>query len=250
MEIFHTTNGRKDNRVNVPALNWCRRLVEVCTRLLLPEVCASCALSGAWICTECAETVRIADQSQACRRCGHPDGRGQATCSRCCDWLDSTFEVRSVYEFSGALRDSILKMKYRGEYSRADWHGTMMAQLISDLGWTPDILVPVPLHPNRLRQRGYNQSQKLAEAAGKALNLRVVTGLRRNRDTPQQTALGVDERRLNVAGAFNSTMPLAGVRIVLVDDVTTTRATLLECAAACRESGVASVQAVTLATDV
>jgi ComF family protein len=159
-------------------------------------------------------------------------------------------EVRSVYEFSGALRDSILKMKYRGEYARAEWHGAMIAGLVSELRWTPDVLVPVPLHPNRLRQRGYNQSQKLAEAAGKALNVPVVAGLRRNRDTPQQTTLGVHERRINVAGAFSSTLSLAGVRVVLVDDVATTRATLLECAAACRESGAESVRAVTLVTDV
>ena len=250
METPYTTSGRKDNSVNVPAQNWRQRLVEAGTRLLLPEVCASCGLSGAWICNECAGTVRIADQSQSCRRCGHPAGRGQAVCHRCRDWIDSTFEVRSVYEFSGALRDSILKMKYRGEYARAEWHGATMARLILDLGWSPDILVPVPLHPNRLRQRGYNQSQKLAEAVGNTFNVRVVAGLRRNRDTPQQTTLGVDERGLNVAGAFSPTVSLADVHIVLVDDVATTCATLLACAAACRASGAASVQAVTLATDV
>lgn len=236
--------------MNVPGASWRQRLFEAGTRLLLPEVCASCGLSGAWICNECAATVPIADQSQACRRCGHPAGRGKTGCHRCHHWVDFTFEVRSVFEFSGALRDSILKMKYRGEYARAEWHGTAMARLISDLGWTPDILIPVPLHPNRLRQRGYNQSQKLAEATGKAGNVRVVAGLRRDRDTPQQTTLGVDERRLNVAGAFSPTMSLASMRVVLVDDVTTTRATLLECAAACRGSGAASVQAVTLATEV
>lgn len=250
MEIPYTAIARKDVGANVPALNWRRRLIGAGARLLLPEVCAGCGLSGNWICKECAETVRIADQSQACRRCGHPAGGGLAACPRCRDWIDAAFEVRSVYEFSGVLRDSILRMKYRGEYARAEWHGATMARLVSDLGWNPELLVPVPLHPNRLRQRGYNQSQKLAEAAGNALNIRVVPGLRRIRDTPQQTTLGVDERRLNVAGAFSPTMSFAGMRVVLVDDVATTRATLLECAVACRESGAASVRAVTLATDV
>lgn len=233
----------------MPASNWRQRLVETSTKLLLPEVCASCGISGSWICSECAETVRVADQSQACQRCGHPAGRGQVACARCQGWIDPTFQVRSVYEFSGALRDSILKMKYRGEYARAEWHGVTVGRLITGLGWVPDMLVAVPLHPNRLRQRGYNQSQKLAETAGKAIDVQVVAGLQRSRDTPQQTTLGVNERRLNVAGAFGPTMSLAGARIVLVDDVATTCSTLLECAAACRESGAASVRAVTLATD-
>ena len=234
----------------MPASNWRRRLVEATTKLLLPEVCASCGISGSWICRECTETVRVADQAQACQRCGHPAGRGQVTCARCQGWVDPTFQVRSVYEFSGALRDSILRMKYRGEYARADWHGVEVGRLITSLGWTPNLLVAVPLHPNRLRQRGYNQSQKLAEATAKFIDVPVAAGLQRNWDTPQQTTLGVTERRLNVAGAFGPAMSLAGARIVLVDDVATTCSTLLECAAACQRSGAASVRAVTLATDV
>lgn len=234
----------------LPASNWRRRFIDAGIELLLPEVCATCGISGRWICRECSETVRVADQSQACKRCGHPAGLGDVACTRCCDWAHPTPEVRSVYEFSGALRDSILRMKYHGEYARAEWHGMEMARLASELEWAPDILVPVPLHPSRLRQRGYNQSQKLAEAMGTALTLQVVGGVLRNRETLQQTTLGVDQRRLNVAGAFSATMSLGGARVLLVDDVTTTRSTLLECAAACWDAGSASVQALTLATDV
>lgn len=141
-------------------------------------------------------------------------------------------------------------MKYRGEYARATWHGLQVATLVATSGWIPDVLVPVPLHPHRLRQRGYNQSEKLAEAAGLTLGIEVVGAIRRDRDTPQQTTLGMDDRVANVSGAFSSVMTCAGKRIVLIDDVTTTRATLLECARVCWDSGATSVRAVTLATEV
>lgn len=207
-------------------------------------------MSGSWICDECAATIRTVDRLRVCQRCGRPAGLGQTACFRCRHWEDLTFEVRSVYEFSGAVRDSILRMKYRGEHARAGWHGASLGRLVLDLGWTADVLVPVPLHRHRLRQRGYNQSQKLAESVSSILDTPVVAGVRRTRDTPQQTTLGVTERASNVAGAFGPAMSLAGRRVLLIDDVVTTCSTLLQCAAACRDAGCGSVRAVTLATDV
>lgn len=141
-------------------------------------------------------------------------------------------------------------MKYRGEYARAKWHGTQIAGLISDSDWAADILAPVPLHPNRLRQRRFNQAQKLAESAALTLDLKVVHAIARNRDTSQQTTLGFDERRRNVKGAFRPVLSLGGMSVVLIDDVTTTGSTLLECAQVCWAAGADTVRAATLATDV
>ncbi len=196
-------------------------------------------------------TIRGVNQTRACGRCGHPETRGLTGCTYCDHWIEpAALQVRSVFEFSGAIRKSIHKMKYGGEYARSEWHGAHMASLLSELGWTPDVLVAVPLHPKRQRARGYNQSQKLAEVMGQNLDLPVIPGLRRLRDTPQQALLGMEERRTNVAGAFRANQSLSGLRVLLVDDVTTTRSTLLECSRACLDDGATLVQGVTLATEV
>jgi ComF family protein len=141
-------------------------------------------------------------------------------------------------------------MKYQGEYARAEWHGQQIAELAIVLGWQADVLIPVPLHRRRMKRRGFNQSRKVALAAGSQLLIEVCDGLRRDRDTPSQTSLDRRQRQANVVGAFSSTKPLAGHRIILVDDVTTTCSTLLECARVCADSGAASVRALTIATEV
>jgi predicted amidophosphoribosyltransferase len=106
-------------------------------------------------------------------------------------------------------------------------------------------LIPVPLGAGRLRSRGYNQSERLARALGARLGNPVPADLlRRGRETSTQTALTPDARRVNVAGAFVASGPVAG-RVVLVDDVFTTGATLLAAAAALTAAGAESVEAVT-----
>ena len=109
------------------------------------------------------------------------------------------------------------------------------------------VLVPVPLAPKRLRDRGYNQSEHLARAlaaySGKPV---LVEALRRTRETPTQTALTPEARLANVAGAFEG-RGVQGSRVVLVDDVFTTGATLLAAAAALTQAGAAQVEAVTFA---
>lgn len=219
-------------------------------RLALPEVCAGCGVSGAWICDECNKRVVLLDPEAVCQRCGHPSAPGQLACKRCEPWEVESLCVRSVHEFSGAMRQSILRMKYHGEYARARWHGAEMAQLVASMGWIDDVVVPVPLHPKRLRKRGYNQSEKLGDSIARSLGIEVVHALCRQRDTASQTTLGMLERRENVAGAFHATMSLEGASVLLVDDVTTTSSTLVECAQACLEAGATVIHAVTLATDV
>lgn len=159
-------------------------------------------------------------------------------------------QVRSLCEFSGPVRESILRLKYHGEYSRASWHGQALAALYSELGWQVDRIVPVPLHRKARRRRGYNQSEKLARAMSSTLDVKLDELLERRRDTPSQTRLKGDERRTNVSGAFGVRGDVSGLRILLVDDVVTTGSTLVSCASALVEAGAGEVRALTIATDV
>lgn len=217
-------------------------------RVILPEVCAGCGIAGAWICDECLETVRWVDQRRACQHCGQT--AAALACRRCQEWPEIDLQVRSACEFDGAVRESILRMKYRGEFSRASWHGEMLAGLYLDLGWQVDCIVPVPLHRNTRRRRSYNQSEKLAQALSSTIGVEFADRLERRRDTPSQTQLTGDQRRQNVSGAFGVRGDVAGMRVLLVDDVVTTGSTLLACATALVDAGVQEVRALTIATDV
>ncbi|MBN1994751.1 MAG: ComF family protein [Anaerolineae bacterium] len=112
-----------------------------------------------------------------------------------------------------------------------------------------EVIVPVPLHPTRFNERGYNQSELLAREVAAAVNLPVDTHtLQRVRKTKSQMELGVSERRQNVSKAFAcGSKKLAGQKVVLIDDVCTTGSTLDACAGALREGEVASVWGLTLA---
>ena len=111
-----------------------------------------------------------------------------------------------------------------------------------------DVLVPVPLHPRRERERGYNQAALLADVIGRSSGLDVARGLERTRPTLPQARLSGSERRSNILGAFSlGRDDVAGERVVLVDDVCTTAATLEECAGILRQAGAVRVSALVFA---
>jgi ComF family protein len=136
-------------------------------------------------------------------------------------------------------------MKYQGCRSLADGLGSQLREAAADVLQRADIVVPVPLHSGRLRSRGFNQAADLAVH----LNVRVVVALVRTRATPSQTDLPAARRHANVKGAFalRRRHDVRGLRIVVVDDVSTTGATLEACARVLIGAGAASVSAVTAA---
>ena len=145
-------------------------------------------------------------------------------------------KVVALGPFTGALQQAIYALKFRNQVRLGRALGERMGQCLAEQLAPLDCLLPVPLHPARLRERGYNQSAEIAAGLGAALGVPVCDRVvRRRRNTRQQALLSAEERRANLRGAFALTAaPPAGTRIGIVDDVWTTGETMVACAQAVR----------------
>ena len=177
-----------------------------------------------------------------------PLSGGSSVCTACrgLPWPQPT---RSYAFYQGPLVTALLALKYRPDRSLAQRMSAWLAGLVHQEGWRPDLIVPVPLGPDRARRRGFNQARLLAEPlAGQVHGIATPEALLRIRDTQSQVGLDPLARRKNVAGAFRAEEGLVtGKRILLVDDLCTTGATLAACAEALQEAGARTVWAVTVA---
>lgn len=230
--------------------------VEAVADLLYPRNCPACGggsdRPGRHLCWSCFGGLDLF-RGPVCIRCGmRPEGWVEApfTCGACRASPPAFEAARSAARFSGALREMLHAFKY----NQALWLREDLVDLLEGgvLGaFDPgkiDAVIPVPLHPARLRKRTYNQSAELARSLARRLEKPCLDVLRRVRDTAPQTRLGASARRTNMRNAFQPGAPewIAGRRWLLVDDVMTTGATLRECAAALRRSGARRVWAVTV----
>lgn len=216
--------------------------------LIFPPRCVGCRRWGEELCARCRQGLPYLEPPW-CSRCGEPSAGGSA-CPRCPDLPRSLDGLRSVGRYEGALREAILAFKYRGRSRLGRRLGLLLKEHLERWPLPLEALAPVPLHPRAQHQRGYNQAALLAREVAAAGHYRLVErGLVRQRPTPPQTRLAsLEERRRNVEGAFAARGEgLRGLRLVLVDDVCTTGATLGACAAAARAAGAASVWGLTLA---
>ena len=206
-----------------------RRALESVVSLFAPDVCAGC-------------DARI--------------GILRVFCPACAGTLVRPEETRenelAAFSYGGALVAAITSLKYGGRVDRARPLSHLLLGAVAPLRPVPPaVVVPVPLHRTRLALRGYNHAALLAAPVARALGARFApTALLRLRDTPAQATLRRSERLENVEGAFVARpggRPVAGERVLLVDDVKTTGATLAACALALREAGAAEVATLVLA---
>jgi ComF family protein len=229
-----------------------RRFAEILggvERWLLPAACLLCREpisereNDALICHLCRLRWRPVPHP-VCDRCGQPSFRA-LECRLCGGWPKGLSRVRSAVWLEGSARDAVHQLKYEGWSRAAESMADAMRELEPLTGRVS--LIPIPLGGGRQRQRGYNQSERIAAALGTRVGVPVhAERLRRTRETPTQTALTPEARHANVAGAFRAEA-VQGLDVVLVDDVFTTGATLAAAAAALSAAGARRVEAVTFA---
>ncbi len=218
---------------------------------LFPRWCVGCGKEGEFICPSCRRSLpRV--MPPLCPRCGKPRPSG-TLCPTCVSWQAEIDGIRSPFRFDGVMRQAIHQLKYRNLRALAE----PLAKLLNDyLATNPipgEVLVPVPLHQKRLRERGYNQSSLLAKELGKLTNLPVVDDclIRQRHAPPQARSSTVEERRHNVAGAFVCRdHRLQDKQVLLIDDVATSGATLDAGAAALKAAGATSVWGLVLAREI
>jgi competence protein ComFC len=225
--------------------------------LLYPPVCTICGANiraGEYLCDQCeAKTVRIV--APFCQTCSEPfQGAitNAFTCANCAHRTIHFDAAVAAYRSRGIVREIIHHFKYRRQiYLRhlvARWLG---AALIDERLRVCrfDILIPVPLHPARQRERGFNQANLLAQLLSAQISIQSKPALERIRYTTTQTALDRAERMENLHNAFRlrKNMDVRGLRVLLIDDILTTGSTLSECARVLKRAGAISVHAATAA---
>jgi len=221
------------------------RLAAVALDLALPAACSGCGREGAPLCEACLPALDA--------RLALPGGTPMGLPA---DIPAPLLQLEWCAPFAGPVRAALHDLKYAGERRLADPLGAAIARRWSRVGIGAEVVVPVPVHADRERRRGYDQAALIAEVAARHLGLPSVRALERGRATVAQFELGRDERAANVAGAFRPRRSLrhapeaiAGRWVLLVDDVVTTGATLAASAEALETAGARVVSAITVARE-
>ena len=225
--------------------------------LLYPPVCTICAASvahGEYLCDECdAKTIRIIPPF--CAKCSEPFAgaiTSEFSCANC-EHRSLHFDAAvAAYRSRGIVRRVILNFKYGRQLHLRHLVGRWLFAALDDDRLRCrrfDIVVPVPLHPARERERGFNQAALLADLLSAQLSIQNKPVLERIRCTTTQTAFDRAERMKNLHGAFRlrKNMDVRELRVLLIDDVLTTGSTLSECARVLKKAGASFVHAATAA---
>ena len=215
---------------------------------LYPLECVGCGGSGKVICDQCAEALPFLGPPH-CRVCAAPSV--SELCQACARSARRFDGVRAPYRYEGAVRQAILALKYGGIRAAAPQLSDMLANYLEANPMPGDLMAPVPMHPSRRRERGYNQAELLARPVAEHCDIPYQDHLlvRTRRVDPQAGMASAATRTTNVAASVAVPRPsdVDGAQVILVDDVATTGSTLDACAAALKESGAVTVWCLTLA---
>ena len=230
--------------------------LEAVLHVLLPRACAHCRGDLPFrdegpLCAACTAAMPPPPRP-ACVRCAAALGARRDFCGACAGRLFACRLIRAAAAHRGPAASLVHAFKFRGSPSAARAAGRLLAR---DFALRPelagfDALVPIPLHPRRERERGYNQAEILARELGAATGLPLLHILERRRGSAPSWRLRRSARRIELSGAFALSPEggtAAGKRLMLVDDVCASATTLEECALALRRAGAADVAATVFA---
>ncbi len=214
------------------------KLKGIALDLLFPQYCVGCGKEGDFLCYSCRQSLPKITPP---------------LCPSCVAWQAKIDGIRSPFRFDGVMRQAIHQLKYRNLRALVMPLAKMLQDYLIVNPMPVEVLVAVPLHPKRLRERGYNQSSLLAQELKKLINLPLAEGclIRRHHTSPQARTTTVAERRRNTADAFVCRdHRLRDRTVLLIDDVSTSGATLDACAAALRDAGASSVWGLVVAREI
>lgn len=234
--------------MSIAARSILSRLHTVGLNLLFPPTCLGCECTGALLCAHCAQSV-LPVCPPLCARCGRPYATARSTCSLCSS-MRSNITLRAAAIYAEPLRDAVHQLKYGGAVALADplsrYLVAAQSRQLADIVF--DAVVPIPLHKERLAERGYNQAEVLARAFCNRAGLSIEPlWLARRRETRSQVGLTARQRRINVSNAFVAHANVHRKRLLLIDDVYTTGSTLVAAAEAALAAGAAAVYGLALA---
>ncbi len=213
--------------------------------LFFPPVCGGCEKTGSHWCADCQQRVQILNGT-VCEVCGLPQDKS-GVCATCHADRPHFHALRAWTIFDGPVRNALHKLKYSRNFSMGDALAAQMTDFVKDLNWPIDVLIPIPLGRQRMRERGYNQAGMIAQSLAMKLDIEFAPkALMRRKETRSQVGLSKQERQKNVLGAFQA----AGVSektVLVLDDVSTTGSTLSSSAEALFSSGAKDVYALTVA---
>jgi ComF family protein len=214
---------------------------------LFPPTCGGCGNPGSRWCPDCQKKVQVVVGS-ICAVCGLPQP-GSGLCERCLQKTPAFKFLRSWAIFENPIQGALHRLKYRRDIGMGEAISNQMTGFVQHLGWPVDTMIPIPLGKNRLKERGYNQVAMVARPLSIQFGLDYCpSALVRARETRSQVGLSASERQENVSNAFLADRKkVNGRNILLMDDVSTTGATLSSAAEALYASGAKDVFAVTVA---
>lgn len=215
-----------------------------------PEFCVACGKYGGVVCSDCFNTIECCTSS-ICLFCGRLTTEGKV-CEKC--RKSHKFIPKAVFWTASyhhpVVKELLHNFKYNTQYACGDILAEMLFQRLKPCAFPKDLIViPVPLHKNKLKKRGFNQSEILARAVSGKLNLHGGTAMRRVIETKTQVGLTREQRMVNMHEAFVCSDPelIQGKSVLLIDDVVTTGSTLNECAKVLKSAGAKAIYVATVA---
>lgn len=230
------------------------RIINIVADILFPRRCPVCdeivLPRGSLICPECVKILSFV-KGPVCKKCGKEVFSDRLEyCFDCTKHTRSFESGRALINYNDAAKDSMVKIKYKNKREYIDFYteaicrryGKQIARMRAD------VLVPVPVHPSRMKTRGYNQAELLARGIGRSLGIPVRSDLlRRSRKTAPQKELNPAERLKNLEQAFEAEGNFVGIEtVILIDDIYTTGSTIEACTRALKRAGVKTVYFLTI----